>query len=193
MDRENAQLVTRIAKTDADLRAAERLRFKVFIEELGGDGALVDHENRLEKDRFDPYCDHLVLIDTTSATPYAGRDMVRLTAFAEAAEVDRVLVMNAGRDAGDAAEIAAAFGALAPRRMLVTGLDMTRRLGSLLAAADACQAAFSDISETPEILDGLRPANPVALARLFLERADLPGATAGSQANGQHGQSTSWN
>ena len=64
MDRDNAQLVTRIARTDADLRAAERLRYKVFIEELGGDGALVDHERRLERDRFDPYCDHLVLIDT---------------------------------------------------------------------------------------------------------------------------------
>ncbi|MEK6217421.1 MAG: GNAT family N-acetyltransferase, partial [Boseongicola sp.] len=63
MDRENAQLLTRIATTDADLRAAERLRYKVFIEELGGDGALVDHENCLERDRFDPFCDHLVLID----------------------------------------------------------------------------------------------------------------------------------
>lgn len=64
MDRENAQLLTRIATTDADLRAAERLRYKVFVEELGGDGALIDHENRFERDRFDPFCDHLVLIDT---------------------------------------------------------------------------------------------------------------------------------
>ncbi len=63
MDRENAQLLTRIATTDVDLRGAERLRYKVFVEELGGDGALVDHENRLERDRFDPHCDHLVLID----------------------------------------------------------------------------------------------------------------------------------
>ncbi|MGI9391130.1 MAG: GNAT family N-acetyltransferase [Boseongicola sp.] len=63
MDRENPQLLTRIATTDADLRAAERLRYQVFVEELGGDGALVDHESRLEKDRFDPFCDHLVLID----------------------------------------------------------------------------------------------------------------------------------
>jgi len=63
MDRENAQLQTRIATTDADLRAAERLRYKVFVEELGGDGTLIDHENRFERDRFDPFCDHLVLID----------------------------------------------------------------------------------------------------------------------------------
>ncbi len=63
MDRENAQLLTRIATSDADLRGAERLRYNIFVEELGGDGPLVDHVRRLERDRFDPYCDHLVLID----------------------------------------------------------------------------------------------------------------------------------
>src|SRR5690606_32047493 len=46
-----------------DLRAAQRLRYRVFVEELGGDGPLVDHENRLERDEFDPVVDHLCLID----------------------------------------------------------------------------------------------------------------------------------
>lgn len=31
--------------------------------ELGGDGPLVDHDARQERDRFDPYFDHLVLCD----------------------------------------------------------------------------------------------------------------------------------
>lgn len=56
-------LSLRLARTDADLRAAQRLRYAVFIEELGGDGALVDHDARLERDRFDPFFDHLVLVD----------------------------------------------------------------------------------------------------------------------------------
>lgn len=56
-------LLTRFAATDLDRRAAERLRYKVFVEELGGDGPLVDHKDRLERDRFDPYYDHLLLID----------------------------------------------------------------------------------------------------------------------------------
>ncbi|MGA9434709.1 MAG: GNAT family N-acyltransferase [Roseobacter sp.] len=55
-----------IAQTDEDLRAAKRLRYQVFIEELGGSGSLVDHENKLEQDRFDPYFDHLLLKDRTS-------------------------------------------------------------------------------------------------------------------------------
>ena len=53
----------RLATDDTDLRAAQRLRYRVFIEELGGDGPMVDHQARLERDEFDPVVDHLVLID----------------------------------------------------------------------------------------------------------------------------------
>jgi L-ornithine Nalpha-acyltransferase len=53
----------RLAATDEDLRAAQRLRYEVFVAELGGDGPLVDHQARLERDAFDPYFDHLVLVD----------------------------------------------------------------------------------------------------------------------------------
>ncbi|MBK5932974.1 ornithine-acyl[acyl carrier protein] N-acyltransferase [Rhodovulum imhoffii] len=54
----------RLAETPEDLRAAQRLRYNVFVAELGGSGALVDHDQRLEKDRFDPFYDHLILVDT---------------------------------------------------------------------------------------------------------------------------------
>lgn len=53
----------RLATSEADLLAAQRLRYRVFVEELGADGELVDHEKRLEKDRFDAFFDHLVLFD----------------------------------------------------------------------------------------------------------------------------------
>jgi putative hemolysin len=53
----------RLASSAADLRAAQRLRYEVFVEELGGQGPLVDHAARLERDRFDPFFDHLLLID----------------------------------------------------------------------------------------------------------------------------------
>jgi putative hemolysin len=53
----------RLAADADDLRAAQRLRYSVFVEELGGDGPLVDHGERLERDAYDPHCDHLLLID----------------------------------------------------------------------------------------------------------------------------------
>lgn len=54
---------TRFAADEDDVAAAQRLRYEVFVEELGGHGALVDHEKRLERDRFDPFFQHLLLFD----------------------------------------------------------------------------------------------------------------------------------
>ena len=42
---EEADFTTRLAKDDRDLRAAQRLRYKVFVEELGGNGPMVDPVN----------------------------------------------------------------------------------------------------------------------------------------------------
>lgn len=60
---EDPCLSVRLAVTEADLLAAQRLRYAVFVDELGGSGPLVDHANRLERDAFDPFFDHLVLVD----------------------------------------------------------------------------------------------------------------------------------
>ncbi len=65
MNVEQSQLQVRLAEGEADLLAAQRLRYRVFVEELGGDGPLVDHRNRLERDEFDEANDHLVLVDVT--------------------------------------------------------------------------------------------------------------------------------
>lgn len=53
----------RLASSEADIIAAQRLRYRVFVQELGGDGDMVDHDAGLERDRFDPHFDHLILID----------------------------------------------------------------------------------------------------------------------------------
>ncbi len=62
---EDTKFELRLAQSKADLHAAQRLRYEVFIEELGGDGPLVDHDARLERDQFDEFFDHLMLIDKT--------------------------------------------------------------------------------------------------------------------------------
>ncbi|MGC1503618.1 MAG: GNAT family N-acyltransferase [Sulfitobacter sp.] len=53
----------RLAQTREDLCAAQRLRFDVFVRELGGAGPMVDHVAGLERDAMDAFCDHLLLID----------------------------------------------------------------------------------------------------------------------------------
>jgi putative hemolysin len=61
---EDAVLSLRLARDERDLRAAQRLRYDVFVGELGADGPLVDHQARLERDAYDPYFDHLLLVDS---------------------------------------------------------------------------------------------------------------------------------
>lgn len=58
----------KIAGTEAELRAAQALRYEVFVRELGGGGAMVDHAAGLEQDRFDPFFDHMLVTDTTTGT-----------------------------------------------------------------------------------------------------------------------------
>ncbi len=81
----------RLARDAQDLRASQRLRYAVFVEELGGDGPLIDHEGRLEGDEFDPLYDHLVLIDASK--PPESLDYVvgayRLLRSDRAAEIGR--------------------------------------------------------------------------------------------------------
>ncbi len=65
---DDKRLVVRLARDGRDLRAAQRLRYRVFVEELGGSGSMVDHQARLEIDAFDAVFDHLLLIDPTRST-----------------------------------------------------------------------------------------------------------------------------
>ena len=65
---DDKHFILRLAQDDRDLRAAQRLRYEVFVQELGANVALADHDARLERDEFDPYFDHLLLIDPHRST-----------------------------------------------------------------------------------------------------------------------------
>ena len=53
----------KLAQTEAEMQAAQQLRYDVFVRELGGGGEMVDHVSGLERDRFDPYFDHMLALD----------------------------------------------------------------------------------------------------------------------------------
>lgn len=72
MQSQPSSLVTRLAETPDDLTAAQRVRYEVFVKELGSSGPQVDHEQRLEKDQFDPFFDHLLLIDNDAPSDVLG-------------------------------------------------------------------------------------------------------------------------
>lgn len=114
----------------------------------------------------------LVIVDTAGTNPLNDGECRALGALIAAIDAEPVLVLAAGGDVAEQAETAAAFAPLAVRRLFATRLDVARRLGGLLAAADAAGLAFSDVSISPDVADGLAAINPVALARLLLPGRD---------------------
>lgn len=72
---DDSGLIVRLAQDARDLKAAQRLRYEVFVQELHADGPMVDHAARLERDEFDDLFDHLLLIDR-SRDPELLEDVV---------------------------------------------------------------------------------------------------------------------
>jgi flagellar biosynthesis protein FlhF len=109
-----------------------------------------------------------LFIDTPSTNPFNNSEMSDLGRFIAVADVDPVLVLSAGINAQDAADMAAAFSKLGCRTLIASQLDGARRLGAILAAAQGGNLAFSLVSITPSIANGLTPVNPMSLARVLL-------------------------
>jgi putative hemolysin len=59
------RLSVRLAEHADDLAAVQRLRWRVFFEEMGAAAAAA--QQALDQDRFDELCDHLLVIDETDA------------------------------------------------------------------------------------------------------------------------------
>lgn len=130
--------------------------------------------------------DQAVIVDSAGINPFSAADMAEVAAAAEAVHAEPVLLMPAGLDVAESAEIAEAFGGIGAGRMIATRVDLARRLGGLLSAAQAGRMAFAEVSVTPQIADGLTPLNPVALARLLLPwaaRAETDRASRSSRSS----------
>ncbi|MEM7091187.1 MAG: GNAT family N-acyltransferase [Pseudomonadota bacterium] len=98
-----SSFTVKIAGTEDELRAAQRLRYDVFVRELGGSGALVDHDQGLERDRFDPYFDHMLLTDDQTGQLVGvyrlmrGEKAAQLGQFYSEDEYDLTALRSGGR------------------------------------------------------------------------------------------------
>jgi flagellar biosynthesis protein FlhF len=110
----------------------------------------------------------LVIIDGPGINPFATAERSDWKALAAAADAEPLLVLPAGGDAVDTLEMARIFAADGCTRLVVTRLDLSRRLGSVVAATDDLRLPFAEAGVSSSIADGLSPFNPVLLGRLLL-------------------------
>lgn len=58
---EKRKLSVHLAQSNSEVREAQRLRYRVFADEMGA--RLQGNEPGIDEDLFDPYCDHLVVTE----------------------------------------------------------------------------------------------------------------------------------
>ncbi len=110
----------------------------------------------------------LVIIDGPGTNPYAAAERSDWKALAVAAGAEPLFVMPAGGDMVDTLEMARIFAADGCARLIVTRLDLSRRFGSVINAADELRLPFAEAGVSSAIAGGLSPFNPVLLGRLLL-------------------------
>lgn len=99
---EEDPIFVRLAENDAEIEAAQRLRYEIFYEEYNAVPSAEMKKSRLDIDVYDEFADHLVVIDRTSGTEkIAGtyrllkRDAAeKVGAFYSASEYDIAPLVN---------------------------------------------------------------------------------------------------
>jgi flagellar biosynthesis protein FlhF len=105
-----------------------------------------------------------VLIDTAGADPREPNQAEELRGLAATAGAHLALVLPAGLDPAEAAELAAAYAECGATCMIATRLDLARRMGGVIAAAAASRLPLTEAGIGPGAADGLVPFTPSLLA-----------------------------
>jgi len=125
-----------------------------------------------------------VIIDTGGLNPFDPLEMKFLAKLLATGDMDAALVMPAGMDAEEAAEIAMTFDVLGVKNLIATRLDFARRLGGILSAAAKTGLALGTASHTPQVAHGIIDLTPHKLAALLLPHLPAP-AQAATKAKGR--------
>jgi flagellar biosynthesis protein FlhF len=110
-----------------------------------------------------------ILVDTVGINPFNPADLGAISSLAVRIAGDLILVLPAGQGQADSADIARSYAAVGARAMVVTKLDVARRFGGVLAAAEA-GLAFTQAGIGPMIGNGLCALSADGVARLLLHR-----------------------
>ena len=121
-----------------------------------------------------------VLIDSPGTDPFDAAERDAIMALAATAGAAIAVVLPAGLDVCEAADLAGAYGTCGARLLAATRLDLARRVGAVLAAAGA-GLALAEAGIGPGAADGLVPMTPDLLATRLMRVPELPAARTGAR------------
>ncbi|GAB4576119.1 MAG: AAA family ATPase [Rhodothalassiaceae bacterium] len=109
----------------------------------------------------------LTLIDSFGINPFAMADLEQMLHFLKAADAEPLLVLPAGIDPSEAADLAEIFAEMGARRFLATRLDGARRYAGILTAARAGRLALAGTGKSPYLAEPIETPGALMLARMF--------------------------
>ena len=109
-----------------------------------------------------------MLVDAPGLDIFDPAECRQLADLAGAIGARIALVLPAGLDPAEAADIAAAHRVLGAEALVATRLDTARRIGAILAAAEA-GLALAEAGTGPGAADGMVPMTPELLARRLMQ------------------------
>ena len=65
-------LLIRLAESDAEIEASQRLRYQIFVEEMSAKPSEEQRRRKMEFDYFDDFCDHLLVFDLSKGGSQDG-------------------------------------------------------------------------------------------------------------------------
>jgi flagellar biosynthesis protein FlhF len=159
---------TTLVATDSDgAGAVERL--ETFARHL--DSAVTVCDSAAELNTLVAECvakKTFVIADTAGFDPREGKARTAYAALTQIAHLEAIGVVSALSDAEEVSEIVEAFAVLGARRLIVTGADLTRRMGALTAAATQ-GLPLAHVTQSPFVAGGLELPTSLSLARLLLD------------------------
>ncbi len=109
------------------------------------------------------------LIDGPGTDPFDPAAAADLRALAGSANATMTLVLPAGLDPAEATDLVLAYTEIGARLLIVTRLDLTRRVGAVVAAAATVRLPLTEAGIGPDAAGGLTPLTPAFLAARIMQ------------------------
>jgi len=163
-----AHRAVRLIATDCD-GAGAFFRLETLAKHIGVPCEAAENSQILSTKVEDSLKENVVsIIDTAGFDPRNAKMRSAFAALSQITGVDPVGVLSALTDAEEILEMAAAISVLGAKSMVVTGVDLVRRLGALAAVA-AAPVALTHVTRSPYVAAGLETPTPLSLAQALTE------------------------
>lgn len=115
---------------------------------------------------------YVALVDTPGINPHNGDDLQRVQHYLDGTQLCSTVILNGIGNEEDLLDQSRAFATLHAQRLVLTQMDLVRRLGAFFTLLDAGPLPLCAYSEGPLIADLLTPVTAYQLADFLVRKEE---------------------